>query len=266
MENAMDESAQAKVVVERRDHVGVIRINRPDVRNVVDGDVAGGVEAALDEFDADDGIYAVVLTGTGDKAFSAGMDLRAFAEQGPRGPYFTKKGGFCGVTRRALVKPLVVAANGLAYGGGMEMVLAADCVVAEEHARFALAEVKVGLMAGGGGAIRLAKHVPRAVALEMVMTGDPIEARRGYEIGLVNAVVERGASLDGALKLANRIAAASPVAARVSRRLMLETLELTDEEAWGRSMDAAREVLRSDDCKEGQRAFLEKRAPVWSGR
>jgi enoyl-CoA hydratase/carnithine racemase len=262
----MQETGEPKVVVERRDHVGVIRINRPEVRNVVDGEVAEGVESALDAFDADDEVFVVVLTGTGEKAFCAGMDLRAFAKQGPRGPYFTEKGGFCGVTRRALAKPLVLAANGLAVGGGMEMALAADCIVAEEHAVFGLAEVKVGLIAGGGGAIRLAKHVPRAVALEMVMTGDPIDARRAYEVGLVNAVTPTGGGLDAALALAGRIAAASPIAARVSRGLMLETLELTDEESWKRSMDAARVVLHSDDCKEGQRAFIEKRAPVWSGR
>jgi enoyl-CoA hydratase/carnithine racemase len=258
--------SEPKVVVERRDHVGVIRIARPEVRNVVDGEVAEAIEAALDEFDAADEVFAVVLTGTGEKAFCAGMDLKAFAQQGPRGPYFTERGGFGGVTRRDLQKPLVVAANGLAVGGGMEMALAADCVVADERAAFGLAEVKVGLIAGGGGAIRLAKHVPRAVALEMVMTGDPIGARRAYEVGLVNAVTPPGGALDGALELANRIAAASPVAARVSRRLLLETLELGDEESWGRSMDAAKVVLRSEDCREGQRAFLEKRRPVWTGR
>jgi enoyl-CoA hydratase/carnithine racemase len=265
-ETRMPETSEAKVVVERRDHVGVIRINRPEVRNVVDGEVAEGIESALDAFDADDDVFVVVLTGTGEKAFCAGMDLRAFAKQGPRGPYFTEKGGFGGVARRERQKPLVVAANGMAVGGGMEMALAADCVVADENARFGLAEVKVGLIAGGGGAIRLAKHVPRAVALEMVMSGDLIRAQRAYEVGLVNAVTPAGGALDGALELANRIAAASPVAARVSRRLLLETLELTDEESWARSMDAARIVLRSDDCKEGQRAFLEKRAPVWTGR
>jgi Enoyl-CoA hydratase/isomerase len=159
MENEMSENGAAKVLVERQANVGLIRLNRPEVHNVVDGDVAQAVEAALDEFDADDGVFVVVLTAAGDRAFCAGMDLKAFAREGPRGPYFTEKGGFCGVTRRDLQKPLLVAANGLAVGGGMEIALAADCVVAAEHATFGLAEVKVGLIAGGGGVIRLAKHV-----------------------------------------------------------------------------------------------------------
>jgi enoyl-CoA hydratase/carnithine racemase len=256
----------AKVLVDRRGHVGIITINRPEVRNVVDGDVAVGVEGALDDFDADNGIFAVVLTGTGDKAFCAGMDLRAFAKQGPRGPYFTARGGFCGVTQRELAKPLIVAANGSALGGGMEIVLAADCVVADERAKFGLPEPKIGLMAGGGGVIRLGKHVPRAIAMEMVMTGDPVGARRAYEAGLVNEVTGAGLALASALAIAERIAAASPVAVRVSRRLLLQTLGTPEAEAWQLSMEAAREVLRSDDCKEGQRAFAEKRAPAWSGR
>jgi enoyl-CoA hydratase/carnithine racemase len=263
---ATDSGPAAKVLVERRGHIGVITLNRPEVRNVVDGEVAALVEGALDKFDAEDDIFVVVLTGAGEKAFCAGLDLRAFAKQGPRGPYFTERGGFCGITQREFAKPLVVAANGSALGGGMEIVLAADCVIADERAQFGLPEPKIGLMAGAGGAIRLGRHVPRAVALEMVMTGDPITARRACEVGLVNDVVAAGSALDGALAVAERIAAASPVAARVSRRLLLQTLEMPEAEAWQLSMDAAREVLRSEDSKEGQRAFAERRTPSWTGR
>jgi enoyl-CoA hydratase/carnithine racemase len=265
-DHATDSVPAAKVLVERRGHIGVVTLNRPEVRNVVDGEVAALVEGALDEFDADDDVFVVVLTGAGDKAFCAGLDLRAFAKQGPRGPYFTDRGGFCGVTQREFTKPLVVAANGAALGGGMEIVLAADCVVADEKAQFGLPEPKIGLMAGAGGAIRLGRHVPRAIALEMVMTGDPISARRAYEVGLVNDVAAAGTALDGALAIAERIAAASPVSARVSRRLLLQTLKTSETEAWRLSMEAAREVLRSEDSREGQRAFAERRTPAWTGR
>jgi enoyl-CoA hydratase/carnithine racemase len=259
------DTPEQKVLVETREHIGLIVINRPDQRNAVDGDVADAIEAALDGFDADDNIFAVVLSGAGEKTFCSGLDLKAFAKEGPKGRYFTAKGGFGGVTQRKLAKPLIVAANGSAYGGGMEIVLAADCIVAAEHATFALSEAKIGLMAGGGGAIRLAKRIPRAIALEMIMTGDSISAQRAYELALINAVTSKEGALEGALAVAERIAKASPVAVRVSREVMLESLEMSDSDAWARSMEGAKVVLRSDDCREGQRAFVEKRAPVWTG-
>jgi crotonobetainyl-CoA hydratase len=259
------DSSSDKVLVDRFGAVGVVTINRPEVRNVIDGDVASAIEAALDSFDEPgSGISAVVLTGSGDRAFSAGMDLKAFAKYGPRGAYFTGKGGFAGITRRKFQKPVVCAVNGAAVGGGMEIVLAADCVVASENAIFGLPETKVGLVAAGGGAIRLGRRVPRALALEMAMTGDSIKADRAYAIGLINELTPVGGALPAAIALAERIAAASPIAVQVTRKLMLDSLESSEEEAWARTTDGVRVVLRSEDSKEGPRAFLEKRAPVWA--
>jgi crotonobetainyl-CoA hydratase len=258
-------SAGDKVLVDRAGAVGVITINRPDVRNVIDGDVAAAIEAALDSFDVPgSGISAVVLTGAGDRAFSGGMDLKAFAKYGPRGAYFTEKGGFAGIARRQFQKPFVCAVNGAAVGGGMEIALAADCVVASENAIFGLPETKIGLVAAGGGAIRLGRRVPRALALEMAMTGDSIKADRAFAIGLINEVTTVGGALAGAVTLAERIAAASPIAVKVTRQLMLDSLECSEEEAWAKTTDGVRVVLRSEDSKEGPRAFIEKRAPVWA--
>lgn len=258
-------SSDGCVVVTRESHVGVVRINRPAALNAINGQVATAVEAALDDFEADPGIRAIVLTGTGDRAFCAGTDLKALAEFGPKGPMFTARGGLCGVTRRPFAKPFLIAVNGLALGGGTEMVLAADCVVADDRATFALVEVKRGMIAGGGGAIRMAKRVPRAIALEMVMSGEPISAQRAYEVGLINRVTPDGGALNGALELAGVIAEASPSAVQLSKRLLLESLDVDEERAWELNMATAKENLRTADCKEGQRAFIEKRSPVWSG-
>jgi len=261
----MSDTESPKVLVEREDGVGVITINRPDVRNVVDPDVAAGIEAALDELDADREIRAVVLTGAGEKAFCAGMDLRAFAKLGPKAGFFTEKGGFGGFTARKLVKPVVVAVNGPAFGGGLEMVLAADCAIASSTAKFALPEVKVGMHAGAGGVIRLAKRIPRAVALEMVMSGEPIGAQRAFDFGLVNEVVAPDQVHEQALRLAKSFAAASPTAVLVSRELMMRSLETPDEaDAWKLNQAAARIVLKCGDAKEGPRAFAEKRSPEWA--
>jgi enoyl-CoA hydratase/carnithine racemase len=256
--------AENKVIVQRLEDVGVIRINRPEVRNVIDADVASSIERALDEFEEAPEVRAIVLTGEGDKAFSAGMDLRAFTKLGPRGGFFTEKGGFAGVVQRAFQKPFIVAANGLAMGGGMEIILAADCTVAAQNATFALPEVKVGMHAGGGGVIRLAKRIPRAVALEMVMSGDQIGAERAHQLGLVNTVTPIGGALDVAIAMAQRIAAASPTAVTVSRRLLLDSLNLPEEDGWDLNKAAARVVLKCEDAKEGPRAFMEKRKPVWA--
>jgi enoyl-CoA hydratase/carnithine racemase len=260
----MSETEAPKVLVEREDWVGIITINRPDARNVIDPEVAAGIEAALDELDADPKVRAVVLTGAGEKAFCAGMDLRAFAKVGPKGGFFTEKGGFAGITSRKLVKPLVVAVNGAAFGGGLEILLAADCAIAASSAKFALPEVKVGMHAGAGGVIRLAKRIPRSVALKMVMSGEPISAQRALELGLVNEVVAPDQVRPQALRLARSFASASPTSVLVSRELMLRSLEATEEQAWDLNKAAARIVLRCGDAKEGPKAFAEKREPVWA--
>ncbi|HYH48982.1 MAG TPA: enoyl-CoA hydratase-related protein, partial [Acidimicrobiia bacterium] len=160
-----------KVLTERVGHVAVITINRAEVFNCVDNDVSAGIEAALDALEADDAIWAIVFTGAGERAFCSGMDLKAFAKLGKEARIFTERGGFAGVTHRKLTKPTIAAVNGVALGGGLEIALACDLVVAAENARFGLPEVKVGLVAAAGGMIRLPQRVPRALALEMGMTG-----------------------------------------------------------------------------------------------
>lgn len=253
-----------KVLVERRGPLAIVTINRPEVRNVVDADVAEAIEAAFDGFDEpNSGVLAVVLTGAGDKAFCAGMDLKAFAKYGPRGGYFTEKGGFAGLTKREIRQPLVAAVNGAALGGGMEIALAADCIVAADTATFGLPETKRGLIAAGGGAIRIGKRMPRGLALEMAMTGDPIDADRALDAGLVNAVVSGTEMLATAERLARRIAAASPIAVRTTRQLVINSMDCNEQEGWDKSREASRIVLRSNDSKEGAKAFVEKRDPVW---
>ncbi|MEW6475817.1 MAG: crotonase/enoyl-CoA hydratase family protein [Actinomycetota bacterium] len=255
-----------KVLTERVGHGGVITINRPEVFNCVDDDVSAGIEAALDEFEARDDIWVIVLTGAGDKAFCSGMDLKAFNTLGPKAKIFTDRGGFAGVTHRKLTKPTIAAVNGVALGGGLEIALACDLVVAAEHARLGLPEVKVGLVAAAGGITRLAKRIPRALALEMGMTGEPIDAARAFEAGLVNRICERGKALEEALALAESICAASPVAVRQTRSVMLASLEVSDDDAWPLARAAAKAALKSEDLKEGQRAFAEKRPPEWKNR
>ena len=255
-----------KVLTERVGHVAVITINRPEVFNCVDDDVSAGIEAALDEFEADDEVWVLVITGAGDKAFCAGMDLKAFARLGREAKIFTERGGFAGVTHRKLTKPTIAAVNGVALGGGLEIALACDLVVAADNARFGIPEVKVGLVAAAGGMIRLPRRIPQALALEMGMTGEPIEAQRALTAGLVNRIAEPGKTLEEAISLAESICAASPVAVRQTREVMIAGAQVSDDEAWELNKAANRTVLKSEDMKEGQRAFSEKRPPEWKNR
>ena len=261
-----DPTTAPKVLTERIGHVAVITINRPEVFNCVDNDVSAGIEAALDEFEGDDNVWVIVITGAGDKAFCSGMDLRAFAKLGREAKIFTERGGFGGVTHRKLTKPTIAAVNGVALGGGLEIALACDLVVAAENARFGIPEVKVGLVAAAGGITRLTKRIPRGLALEMGMTGEPIDAARALAAGLASRIAERGKTLEEALSLAESICAASPVAVRQTREVMIATAQMDDDEAWELCRSANRVVLKSEDMKEGQRAFAEKRPPEWKNR
>lgn len=250
-----------EVLRERRGRVEVLTINRPEARNAINLAVARALSDALDELETDDGCAVVVLTGADDKAFSAGMDLKAFAQgEAP----ITEK-GFAGITKRDFPKPLVAAVNGAALAGGFEIMLSCDVVVAAAHAKFGIPEAARGLIAGGGGLIRLAKRVPRAVALELALTAAPIDAERALAVGLVNRVVDGPEVLTAAVAMAEQIAANAPLAVRVSKRVMLGSLELTEEEAWALNDRSFGEIARSKDALEGAIAFAEKRPPNWTG-
>jgi len=204
-----------EVLVERRGAVQVITINRPEARNALNGAVAVGIRDAVDELDADGDLRAGVLTGAGG-TFSAGMDLKAFLKG--ETPSFPGR-GLCGITQTPPRKPLVGAAEGWALAGGFELLLACDLVVAGASARFGVPEVTRSLVAGAGAALLLAQRVPRALALELLLTGDPIAAARAAEIGLVNRVVDDGQALDEAVGLAMRIAANAPLAVMATKQI-----------------------------------------------
>jgi enoyl-CoA hydratase len=257
----MSESEQA-VLTERRDKVLVITINRPDQRNAVNAAVAAGIAHGLDELDGDDGLAVGIITGAG-KGFCAGMDLKAFVT-GER-PWFEDR-GFAGITQRAAAKPLIAAVEGFAVAGGLEVALACDLIVAAKGARLGIPEVKRSLVAAGGGLLRLPRVLPRNVAMELALTGDPIAAERAYELGMVNRLAEAGHALDMALELAAQIAVNAPLGLIGSKRILNESLDWPDSEFFERQQPISGPIFDSEDAKEGATAFSEKRAPVWQGR
>ena len=251
-----------EVLRERRGHVEILTINRPEARNAINRATAIALGDALDACENDDDVWVVILTGAGDKAFSAGMDLKAFAA----GEFPVTEKGFGGVTQRDFPKPLIAAANGAALAGGFEILISCDMVVAADHAKFGIPEASRGLVAGGGGLIRLPKLIPLAVAYEMALTADPIDAKRAYELGLVNRVVPGEAVLDEAIALAERIAKNAPLAVRTSKDVMKKARELTEAQCWDLNTEAFGMIGRSADALEGAIAFAEKREPVWQGK
>jgi enoyl-CoA hydratase len=251
-----------EVLRERRGHVEILTINRPEARNAINRATAIALGDALDDCESDDDVWVVILTASGDKAFSAGMDLKAFAA----GEFPITDKGFGGITQRDFPKPLIAAANGSALAGGFEILISCDMVVAADHAKFGIPEAARGLIAGGGGLIRLPKRIPLAVAYEMALTADPIDATRAYELGLVNRVVPGDQVLDEAIALAERIAKNAPLAVRVSKDVMKKSRELSEEESWNLNTDSFGLIGRSADALEGAIAFAEKREPNWQGK
>lgn len=250
------------VLVEARDGVQVITINRPEAKNALNGAVARGIAAAIDELEESDALRVGVLTGAGG-TFSAGMDLKAFLTGDV--PLVGDR-GLGGLTQAPPRKPLIAAVEGWAVAGGFELTLACDLVVASREARFGVPEVKRALVAAAGAAILLPQRIPQAIALEMLLTGDPITAERAAELGLVNRLTDAGGALDGALALAVRIAENGPLAVAVSKQIARSAPDWTLEEAWQRQAELVGPVMGSDDAREGATAFAEKRPPVWTGR
>ncbi|GER14496.1 enoyl-CoA hydratase-related protein [Variovorax boronicumulans] len=256
------------VTVERLPgHVALVTIDRPEARNAVNGDVASGLEAAVDATEADDDIRAVVLTGAGREAFCAGADLKEVSA-GRGSALRTERGGFAGFVYRERSKPWIAAVNGKALAGGTELVLACDLVVAVRQAAFGLPEVLRGLIAAAGGLYRLPRAIPPNIALELILTAGQLDAERAHGFGLVNRLVPDVDGLrEAALALAAEIARNGPVAVRQSLRVAREANSGLDEAALrALTRDAFERVAASEDFKEGPRAFIEKRAPRWSGR
>jgi enoyl-CoA hydratase len=252
------------VEYELQGHVAVLTINRPEARNAVNGDVARGMEAAIDTLEADDDAWVGIVTGTG-PVFCAGADLKAIAA-GQAADLQTARGGFGGIVRRERTKPLIAAVDGPALAGGCEIALACDLIVASKAAAFGLPEVKRSLAAVAGGLFRLPRTLPPKVAMEVVLTGDPITAERAYELGMVNDLVEQGDALKGATALAERISANAPLAVRESRAIVAAAQTTDDETLWNMGFAAMAKLASTEDFAEGPMAFIEKRAPQWKGR
>ena len=257
------------VLFEKRGRIGIITLNRPEARNAVNGDVASGVEAALDAIEADDDIWVGIVTantaGQEKPVFCAGADLKAI-NSGNAGGLSTKRGGFAGIAYRERRKPIIVAVDGLATAGGCEIVLSCDLVVASNRSSFGLAEVKRNLIAGAGGLFRLPRAIGRSAALEIILTGEPLAAQRAYELGLVNHVVAPDQVMPKALEIAERICAAAPLAVWASRKVVLASAYEDDETLINMTIAEFGAIMASEDTKEGLNAFIEKRLPNWKAR
>lgn len=254
--------AEQAVLRERRGNVLLITINRPEQRNAVNAAVANGIAAALDELDADAELAIGVLTGAG-RGFCAGMDLKAFVAGESA---WAGERGFAGIAQRASAKPLIAAIEGFAVAGGLEVALACDLIVAARGARLGIPEAKRSLVAAGGALLRLPRMLPRNVAMEMALTGDPIDAERAHALGLVNRLAEPGGALEAALELAATVAANGPLALVASKQILVQSTDWPDREFFARQEEISGPVFRSEDAREGATAFAEKRAPVWRGR
>ena len=250
------------VLTERRDGVLVITLNRPEARNAVNLALAEALAAALDALDADADLRVGVLTGAG-KGFSAGMDLKAFVA-GER-PLVGDR-GFAGIVQRSARKPLIAAVEGFALAGGLEIVLACDLIVAARVARLGVPEVRRSIVAAAGALRRLPQRVPLGIAMELALTGEPISAERGYELGLVNRLADPGGALDAALELAAAIARNGPLALDATKEILYRQQDWDEEEFWREQRAIVDPVMASDDAREGATAFSEKRDPVWQGR
>jgi enoyl-CoA hydratase len=257
----MTEPAAEPVLTQVDGGVAVITINRPQARNAVNGAVARGIAAAVDEFDARGDVRVLVLTGAGG-TFSAGMDLKGFLT----GDSPSVDGrGFGGLVERPPAKPLIAAVEGYALAGGFELALACDLIVASEAARFGLPEVRRGLAAAAGGLIRLPRRIPYHLAMEIALTGEHYPAARLHAAGLVSQLVPAGEALAGAVALARKVALGAPLALAASKRVVAQASDWPSDEAFARQGQIVGPVFTSADAREGALAFAEKRPPAWRG-
>jgi enoyl-CoA hydratase len=251
-----------RILTERRNHVFVITINRPEARNAFDAESAQALEAAADTLDADDSLFIGVITGAGG-TFSAGADLKA-AARGERGAT-SKRGGF-GFFAKPPRKPVIAAVEGFAVGGGFELALSCDLIVAAKTAKLGLPEVRHNVVALGGGLFRLPKRMPYHIAMELALTGEFRDAEFFHRLGIVNRLAEEGRALEDAVTWANAMLVNGPTALAASKEIIFHSSEWSDQEAWREQMAYASRALNSEDRKEGLKAFAEKRKPIWQGR
>ena len=250
---------------EKDGRVATITLNRPEVMNALHPPCHEELARVFDDLATDDDVWVAILTGAGDKAFSAGNDLKWTAKHGA--PSKFPKGGFAAITRRFdLWKPLIAAVNGFALGGGFEIALACDIIVAADHARFGLPEPKVGLMAAAGGVHRLPQQIPLKIAMGLMLTGRHMTAAEAHTLGIVNEVVPAGEVVPAARRWAAEILECSPLSVQATKQAALMGLHLSIEAAMAERWPAMERLFRSEDAKEGPRAFAEKRKPRWTGR
>lgn len=247
------------------EHVALVTINRPAARNAIDAEAAARLDAIVAEIEEDPNIWAAILTGAGTSVFCAGADLKAVS-RGELNTLFTASGGFAGFVHSKRTKPWIAAVEGLALAGGCEIALACDLIVASDESAFALPEVSRGLVASAGGLYRLPRALPRAIALEMITTGERLSARRAYEFGLVNRLVSRDAAVDNATQLAASICRNAPLAVRASLSVARQAYDLEEQQLRELGDEAQRRLARTEDFTEGPLAFIEKRPPIWKGR
>lgn len=260
MASVSDESTEPAVLVEQRDRILIVTINRPKAKNAVNLAVSQGLADAMDRLDGDPGLSVGIVTGAGG-SFCAGMDLKAFA----RGERCDIDGRGLGFTQRPPAKPLIAAVEGYALAGGTEVALSTDLIVAATDSAFGIPEVKRGLVAGGGGLLRLPQRIPYAIAMELALTGENLSAQRAHELGLVSVLAEPGSALQAAIALAEKITANGPLAVAATKKIIVESRYWGPEEQWTEQFKILAPVFGSKDAREGAVAFAEKRAPQWTG-
>jgi crotonobetainyl-CoA hydratase len=258
------------IKVEREGHITIVTINRPEVLNAIHPPCSKEMDQAFNEFAEDPDQWVAIVTGAGDRAFSAGNDLKWQAQHGSealREAMKDVKGGFGGITYRFdCFKPLIAAVNGFALGGGFEIALACDIILAAENASFGLPEPTVGLMAGAGGVHRLPRSIPYHLAMGMILTGRRVSAQEAYRMGIVNEVVPFNDLMPAAMRWAQQILECAPLSVRASKEAAVVGLSLPLQDAMTRTYSGVKAMYESEDFKEGPRAFAEKRKPQWKGR
>jgi crotonobetainyl-CoA hydratase len=267
----MTDTITPAVLTERQGHILIITINRPEARNAVNAAVHVGVGTALEKAETDPEIRVVIITGAGDRSFCAGADLVAVSRGELLAPEdkAQQAWGFAGMVAHPISKPIIAAVNGFAFGGGCEIALMCDLVVAADNAQFALPEVKVGLFAAAGGAFRIARQLPPKIAMEHLLTGDPFDAATAQRYGFANRVVPLADLMPTAIALAEKIAANAPLSVQASKRVALGINEGRiegDDAGWSANTRERKLLMSSEDAREGPRAFAEKRKPVWKAR